>query len=126
VTAIVQCEPGASGPLQPFVTLKSVPATPLTPPISTVAPDFFGFVTLIFLGPLCLPTFTVPKFRDEGLIFSLTGTGVGVGVAVAVAVMVAVGVEVAVAVDVAVAVVVAVAVAVAVRVAVAVSVAVAV
>ena len=53
-----------------------------------------------------LQAFTVPKFRDLGLILSLTGTDVGVAVGVAVAeaaVAVAVGVaEVAVAVAVAV------------------------
>ena len=103
VTEIVHFPPGGSGATQPFVTLNGSP-TPSTPPMSTVIPGFFllpsGLLTVIFFGPLRPPIFTVPKFNDVGLIFSLTATGVGVdvGVAVAVAVWVAVGVAVAVAV----------------------------
>lgn len=51
VTAIVQCAPGASGAVQPFVTLNAVPATPLTPSISTGAPECFGLLTVMSLGP---------------------------------------------------------------------------
>jgi hypothetical protein len=104
VTPIMHFPPGGSGALHPFVTLYGL-TPPLSPSIKTVTPGFFllplGLLTVTFLGPLELPTITVPKFSDFGLIFSLTGTGVGVAVGVAVAVAVGVAVLVAVAVAVA-------------------------
>ena len=103
VTEILQLPPGGSGAVHPFVTLNGSSA-PVSPCISAGTPGVFllplGLLTVIVLGPLLLPTFTVPKFSDGGWIFSLTCTGVGVavGVAVDVAVAVAVGVDVGVAV----------------------------
>jgi len=124
VTPILHFPPADSGASQSLlVTLNGLLAG-LVPSITTVIPGFFllplGLLTVMFFGPLDDSSFTVPKFSDAGLIFSLTGTAVGVAVGVAVTV----GVDVAVAVAVAVAVSVAVAVAVAVTVAVAVGVAV--
>ncbi len=75
VTPIVHVAPGASGASHPFVAMYGLTA-PLEPCINTVRPGFFllplGLLTVTFLGPFSLPRFTVPKFSDFGLIFSLT------------------------------------------------------
>jgi len=119
VTSIVHSPPGSNGESQPLVAPYGL-TVPLIPSINTVMPCFFlpllGLVTVTLLGPLELPTVTLPNFSDAGLIVSLTGTDVGVAVGVGVAVAVAVEVVVAVAVTVAVGVTVAVAVCVAVAV----------
>jgi hypothetical protein len=75
-------------------TLNQTPS-PSSPSMTTVRPGFFllplALVTLTF-SSLELPSFTLSKLIDLGLISSLTGTGVGEGVAVGVAVTVVVGV----------------------------------
>ena len=73
MTPIVHLAPGTSAPSHQFATLNGLTAA-LIPPIKTVRPCFFlpplGLLTVTFLGPLCLPTSTVPKRNVVGLILA--------------------------------------------------------